>query len=290
VLFRSPDGSLLLRYLGTSRFTDTDEPCPELTVGRPPMVFGRYMPGTATGIDTIAVLLGFEWTGDRNDLHAYSKDLVFGIAQDRLYLGDTGSDTILVIGFRGDTIATLPVPFEPAPVPADAKVTPFRDATVSDGGGTWTERMTFNYPDNYPRFARLVAAPGERVWVMAYPPLKEPAYRQELVHPLGTHRLDAGARWSVLDPDGLSIAEVRTPPRFFLLEVGDDYVLGLRVRAATNGRSMEEEARTILRAAVDEEDSKRGLGTRVHALFRPFGGVKLEIPPREPMRDPPRFG
>ena len=64
----------------------------------------------------------------------------------------------------------------------------------------------------------------------------------------------------------------------------------LRVRAATNGRSMEEEARTILRAAVDEEDSKRGLGTRVHALFRPFGGVKLEIPPREPMRDPPRFG
>lgn len=64
----------------------------------------------------------------------------------------------------------------------------------------------------------------------------------------------------------------------------------LRVRAATNGRSMEEEARTILRAAVDEEDSKRGLGTRVHELFKPLGGVKLEIPPREPMREPPRFG
>ena len=64
----------------------------------------------------------------------------------------------------------------------------------------------------------------------------------------------------------------------------------LRVRAATNGRSMEEEARTILRAAVDQEDSKRGLGTRVHELFKPLGGVKLEIPPREPMREPPRFG
>ena len=222
-----PDGSLLLRYKGTSRFTDTDEPCPELTVGRPPMVFGRYMPGAATGIDTIAVLPGLEWTGDPNDLHAYSKDLVFGIADDRLYLGDTGSDAILVIGFRGDTIATLPVPFEPAPVPADARATPFRDATVSDGERTRTERMTFNYPDHYPRFARLVAAPGERVWVMAYPPLKEPAFPQELVYPLGTHRLNAGARWRVLDPDGLSIAEVRTPPRFFLLEVGDDYVLGL---------------------------------------------------------------
>ena len=64
----------------------------------------------------------------------------------------------------------------------------------------------------------------------------------------------------------------------------------LRVRAATNGRSMEEEARVILREAVDEEASKKGLGTRLHELFKPFGGVELEIPPREPMREPPRFG
>jgi len=63
----------------------------------------------------------------------------------------------------------------------------------------------------------------------------------------------------------------------------------LRVRAATNGRSMEEEARIILREAVEEADSERGLGTRLHELFKPFGGVKLEIPPREPMREPPRF-
>ena len=64
----------------------------------------------------------------------------------------------------------------------------------------------------------------------------------------------------------------------------------LRVRAATNGRSMEEEARVILREAVEEEASKKGLGTRLHELFKPFGGVELEIPPREPMREPPRFG
>ena len=64
----------------------------------------------------------------------------------------------------------------------------------------------------------------------------------------------------------------------------------LRVRAATNGRSMEEEARVILREAVEEETSKKGLGTRLHELFKPFGGVELEIPPREPMREPPRFG
>ncbi len=64
----------------------------------------------------------------------------------------------------------------------------------------------------------------------------------------------------------------------------------LRVRAATNGRSMEEEARTILREAVEHESSEKGLGTAIHELFKPLGGVELEIPPREPMRGPPRFG
>ncbi len=63
----------------------------------------------------------------------------------------------------------------------------------------------------------------------------------------------------------------------------------LRVRAATNGRSMEEEARTILREAVEREGSEKGLGTKLHELFKPFGAVKLEIPPREPMREPPHF-
>lgn len=63
----------------------------------------------------------------------------------------------------------------------------------------------------------------------------------------------------------------------------------LRVRAASNGRSMEEEARVILREAVEEEASEKGLGTKLHELFKPFGGVELEIPPREPMREPPGF-
>lgn len=64
----------------------------------------------------------------------------------------------------------------------------------------------------------------------------------------------------------------------------------LRVRAATNGRSMEEEARIILREAVEEEATEKGLGTKLRELFEPLGGVELEIPPREPMREPPRFG
>ncbi|MCY3969711.1 MAG: plasmid stabilization protein [Acidobacteria bacterium] len=64
----------------------------------------------------------------------------------------------------------------------------------------------------------------------------------------------------------------------------------LRVRAADNGRSMEEEVRLILRKAVQRDaEPEKGLGTAIHELFKPLGGVELELPPREPMREPPRF-
>ena len=64
----------------------------------------------------------------------------------------------------------------------------------------------------------------------------------------------------------------------------------LRIRAAENGRSMEQEAREILKHALEGEEAPiRNLGTALHELFKPFGGVELEIPPRQPMREPPRF-
>ena len=70
----------------------------------------------------------------------------------------------------------------------------------------------------------------------------------------------------------------------------DDVKRRLRKRAAGNGRSMEEEARLILAHAVEREAvPARGLGTAIHELFKPFGGVELELPPREPPREPPRF-
>ena len=70
----------------------------------------------------------------------------------------------------------------------------------------------------------------------------------------------------------------------------DDVKTRLRVRAADNGRSMEEEARLILREAVGRETApEKGLGTAIHELFKPLGGVELELPPREPMHEPLRF-
>ena len=64
---------------------------------------------------------------------------------------------------------------------------------------------------------------------------------------------------------------------------------GLRLRAAGNGRSMEEEARIILREAVVPKTDGKNLAEAIRARFAPLGGVELELPPREPMREPPKF-
>lgn len=63
----------------------------------------------------------------------------------------------------------------------------------------------------------------------------------------------------------------------------------LRVRAAQHGRSMEEEVRVILRAAIAERQTvERGLAKSIHRRFKAVGGVELGVPEREPMRAPPK--
>lgn len=62
----------------------------------------------------------------------------------------------------------------------------------------------------------------------------------------------------------------------------------LRVRAAHRNRSMEEEARQILREALTEAPAPAvDLGQRIRARFSPLGGVDLPLAPREAVRTPP---
>lgn len=64
----------------------------------------------------------------------------------------------------------------------------------------------------------------------------------------------------------------------------------LRLRAAEHGHSMEEEARNILRTTLNQEPAPpQDLASAIRARFAPLGGVELDIPPRAPMREPPRF-
>lgn len=67
----------------------------------------------------------------------------------------------------------------------------------------------------------------------------------------------------------------------------------LRIRAARNGHSMEQEAREILKTELGTPPSKPAkpktgadLVKAIRDIFEPLGGVDLEIPPRGPIRDP----
>ena len=65
----------------------------------------------------------------------------------------------------------------------------------------------------------------------------------------------------------------------------------LRVRAARNGRSMEAELRVIVTEAMGAEAREEvNLAEAIRRRFAPLGGVDLELPPRGPGREPPRFG
>lgn len=61
----------------------------------------------------------------------------------------------------------------------------------------------------------------------------------------------------------------------------DELKARLRMLAASNGRSMEEEARVIIRHALCKAENTGGLGSRIHARFAAVGGADLEIPARK---------
>ena len=73
----------------------------------------------------------------------------------------------------------------------------------------------------------------------------------------------------------------------------DDLKRRLRIRATENGRSgrsMEQEARDILRSALEQEPSANGdLAGAIRPRYAPLGGVELDFPPREPLREPPQL-
>jgi plasmid stability protein len=73
-------------------------------------------------------------------------------------------------------------------------------------------------------------------------------------------------------------------------DLDEDTMSRLQRRAARHGRPVDVEAREILRGELAREDAAGpSLVEQIRARFAPLGGVELEIPPREPARDPPRF-
>ncbi len=63
----------------------------------------------------------------------------------------------------------------------------------------------------------------------------------------------------------------------------------LRVRAARHGRSMEEEARVILKMSLAPKKKRQTMADAFREWFGPKHGVALELPERPPLREPPDF-
>ena len=66
----------------------------------------------------------------------------------------------------------------------------------------------------------------------------------------------------------------------------------LRIQAARYGRSMEEEARRILRSAIEASQpagTGTGLGSRIQAHYAQLGGVELDLPDRSSPPAPAEF-
>jgi antitoxin FitA len=70
-------------------------------------------------------------------------------------------------------------------------------------------------------------------------------------------------------------------------DLDDTLKRSLRLRAAGHNRSMEEEARQILRDALRAPaEPALDMVTRLRARFSGLGDVQLELAPREPLREP----
>jgi antitoxin FitA len=73
--------------------------------------------------------------------------------------------------------------------------------------------------------------------------------------------------------------------------IDDSLKSRLRIRAARHGRSMEEEARSILRSALAiTEPKEEHLVDAIRRRVEAVGGIDIELPPRSPMREPIDFG
>jgi antitoxin FitA len=91
-------------------------------------------------------------------------------------------------------------------------------------------------------------------------------------------------------PTPLQAMAIRVSTAVMTIRNIDDAILDrLRERAAVRGRSMEDEARDILYAALSTEMSRpKNLGRAIHERFAILGGVTLPELPRHVLEEPCR--
>lgn len=149
--------------------------------------------------------------------------LLVAAGDERLYTADATGAEIVGLDSDGSVAGTMPLPFWPTPVPTAVRAESEKVHTFENG---MKEVETYDYPETYPRAGRLLVDRTQNLWVMRYPHFRAPRYSWELDAGYLSRVESEGGHWNVLDQDGRVIAEVQTPPGFFLWEAGSDYLLG----------------------------------------------------------------
>lgn len=147
--------------------------------------------------------------------HPFGKRLVFELAPDRIYLGTGDRYEIRVLDRRGELLRILRRPDVDLSL-SDGRIERYRERRLTEAPASrrpdLRERLRDeNFPETLPAFDRLVLDPAGRLWVRAF---RGPRSER--------------SRWSVFDTAGAWLGDVRTPRRFRVTEIGEDYLLGVR--------------------------------------------------------------
>ena len=146
--------------------------------------------------------------------HPFSRSAVLALDTGAVYIGTNGGFEVREYGLDGTLRRLLRGP------PLDLEIRPehlaaYREsqiANVPDENRPAMERWLRDMPmtAHFPVYTEFQIDPGGNLWMRRFLP---PGRTQPF--------------WSVFGPDGGYLGEVTTPPDFTVLEIGDDYVLGI---------------------------------------------------------------
>lgn len=210
------DGAVLLqgiRVFGSSR-------APEPGLQRPPVAVGIHR------LDgSLERSLG-EWPG--NEMFSSLEDgrrgvrgLVFGrdlhtlVVGDRVAIGTTDARSFRLLRRTGDVERIVRVAGALDPVePGDFErhVDDVLETSANDDFRAFWRRLFDAMPrhESYPAYSEIEADAARRLWLADY-------------RPPGVER----RMWTVFGPDGHLLGRVRTPDGLRVLEIGEDYILGV---------------------------------------------------------------
>jgi len=171
---------------------------------------------TGDSIGTIGAHLASERltssTGSRP--HPFGRTTVFAFGAEEVYLGDGSRFEVKRHARDGRLVGIQRAPPEDLSITEDL-LNAYREdvlSRVSESLRPAFEREFREMPltDGVPAFTAIRLDPAEHVWVRRF-----------------TIPGETRETWGVFAPDGIFLGHLTMPPRFTLLEIGSDYVLGL---------------------------------------------------------------